>query len=143
MGPWKRQSIYLESMKAEAVIVESQATQGKIKLFYFLHDSNYFKEKKWLVSIDVQIVAWIKLWIIVCCCFSWNNSLYWEKAKLASRMLTSVTVVWRSLPKVSKFHFFDLNFVLGFVRIPGHFAFISYDCLSLRRLWLNWKSKTF
>lgn len=38
-------------------------------------------------------------------------------AKLASRMLTSVTVVWRSFPNVPKFHFLDLIFVLGFVLI--------------------------
>lgn len=67
MGRWKRQSIYLESMKAEAVMVEKQATQGKIKLLD-LHFYNILKKKQRLVDVGVQIVAWIKLWIILCCC---------------------------------------------------------------------------
>lgn len=56
-----------------------------------------------------------------------------EEAKLANRMLTSITVARRSLPNVAKFHFFDLYFVL----ISGLFAIISYAWLSPRRLWLK------
>lgn len=36
MGRWKRQSSYLESMKAEAVIMGSQATKVQLNFIFYM-----------------------------------------------------------------------------------------------------------